>query len=198
MITCTACGYENPDDLDFCDACGVELEKNATETTNSSPHDTYQPEPLPVEETFIPDTSSSTNAPEEEVITSPSTTSSIPSIPQPSITASTARLIAKQSNAPISEFTIEEAALIGIFDPDMGPVDVDLEDFTGNETVSRHHAEINLENGVWKIKDLGSTNGVFIKPKGQTRFGARITTPESLNHGDEVAIAKIRFLFQSP
>ena len=37
----------------------------------------------------------------------------------------------------------------------------------------------------------------FIKPMGQTRFGARITTPESLNFGDEVAIAKIRFLFQN-
>ena len=119
-----------------------------------------------------------------------------PPIPQPITT--TARLVAKQPNAPIPEFPIEGSALIGIFDPDMGPVDIDLEDFSGNETVSRNHAEIYQEAGVWKIKDLGSTNGVFIKPMGQTRFGARITTPESLNSGDEIAIAKIRFLFQSP
>jgi pSer/pThr/pTyr-binding forkhead associated (FHA) protein len=80
----------------------------------------------------------------------------------------------------------------------MGPVDIDLEPFSGGDTVSRNHAEIYQEGGVWKIKDLGSTNGIFIKSAGQTRFAARITVPETLNSGDEIAFGKVRFLFQSP
>ncbi len=47
------------------------------------------------------------------------------------------------------------------------------------------------------VKDLGSVNGVFIKPAAQTRFRARITTPETLNSGDEIALGKVRFLFQT-
>ena len=70
-----------------------------------------------------------------------------------------------------------------------GPVDIDLESFPGNETISCQHAEIYQEGGVWKIQDLDSTNGVFIKPTGQTRFNAKITQPEIINPGDEIAIA---------
>ncbi|MDJ0742170.1 MAG: FHA domain-containing protein [Xenococcaceae cyanobacterium MO_167.B27] len=191
MITCTVCGYDkNPDGSEFCDACGAELQSTVAAPTNNATVDPFVPTSQPLDETFITETP----APEP----SPATTSPSLTPHNPLPTGTTARLIAKQPNAPIAEFPLENNALIGIFDPDMGPVDIDLEDFAGNETVSRHHAEIYQDAGVWKVKDLGSTNGVFIKPVGQTRFSARITTPESLNSGDEVAIAKIRFVFQSP
>ena len=145
----------------------------------------------------LPDTVLSVPAPLPIPIPAPPTTP-IP-IPQPTfnINSTTARLVAKQSNAPVPEFSITGSALIGIFDPDQGPVDIDLESFSGGETISRQHAEIYAEGGVWKIKDLSSTNGVFIKPTGQTRFNARIITPTPLNPGDEVAIAKVCFTFQS-
>ena len=187
MITCAVCGYDkNPDGSEFCDACGAEL------STTTAIEDTVTPEEPPVDrEPPI----SPTPQPEEPSV--PSTPITQPTTPITQTAPATAKLVAKQPNAPIPEFSIEGSALIGIFDPDMGPVDIDLEDFSGNETVSRNHAEIYQEAGIWKIKDLGSTNGVFIKPMGQTRFGARITTPESLNSGDEIAIAKIRFLFQN-
>jgi hypothetical protein len=185
MINCTVCGYDkNPDGSEFCDACGAELQSTVAVPTNNSTVAPPIPTSTPLDEMFVTETSV------------PETTSSTFHNPLP--TGTTARLIAKQPNAPIAEFSLENNALIGIFDPDMGPVDIDLEDFAGNETVSRHHAEIYQDAESWKIKDLGSTNGVFIKPMGQTRFGARITTPESLNSGDEVAIAKIRFVFQTP
>ncbi len=121
-----------------------------------------------------------------------------PETPPPSFVGSTARFVSKQPGSPVPEFTLDSSAIIGRFDSDTGPVDVDLEGFPGEDTISRNHAEIYQEAGVWKIKDLGSTNGVFIKPAGQTRYNARITTPEVLNPGDEVAMAKIRFLFESP
>lgn len=192
-ITCNVCGYDqNPDGLEFCDACGAELINTTVTTPASIPTSTPEPD--------IPDTLE-TNA---SARITPSSSDSIlnttpPTIPNTplSSTTDTAKLIAKTPNAPISEFLIENYGIIGIFDPDTGPVDVDLEHFLGNETVSRQHGEIYAENQQWKIKDLGSTNGIFIKKAGQNRFNARITTPAILENGDEIAIAKIRFIFET-
>ncbi|MGF1480055.1 MAG: FHA domain-containing protein [Cyanophyceae cyanobacterium] len=179
-ILCTSCGYDqNPDGSEFCDACGAELSPTASASA-------------PIESSPVPE------APSLEPQSPPPLTSNPvpePTIPQTS--AVPAKLVAKQPNAPIAEFCLDSYAIVGIFDPDTGPVDIDLEEFPGSETISRNHAEIYQEAGAWKIKDLGSTNGVFIKPVSQSRFGARITTPETIHSGDEVAIAKVRFLFQS-
>ena len=183
-ILCTSCGYDkNPDASEFCEACGAEL------SITDSPSVSTPVESIPVPEapSFVePQTSPLPSEPE--------------TVPAPTLSQTSpesAKLVAKQPNAPISEFFLESNAIVGIFDPDTGPVDIDLEEFSGSETISRNHAEIYQEEGVWKIKDLGSTNGVFIKPAHQSRFGARITTPETINAGDEVAIAKVRFLFHS-
>lgn len=181
-ILCTSCGYDqNPDGSEFCDACGAEL--SANESVSAS---------VPVDFSPVPEAPSFA-----EPQTPPPPTSEPVPAPTVSQTPATARLVAKQPNAPIPEFCLDSDAIVGIFDPDTGPVDIDLEEFLGSETISRNHAEIYQEEGVWKIKDLGSTNGVFIKPTSQKRFGSRITTPETINSGDEVAIAKVRFLFQS-
>lgn len=172
MITCSACGYDkNPNDAEFCDACGSELQAVAA------------PVPSPQEAPTV-------IQPEIPVISTP--------IPTDTATAATAKLISKKAGSPTPEFILDSNAIVGIFDPDMGPVDIDLEEFSGGETVSRNHAEIYQEGGVWKIKDFGSTNGTFIKPLGLTRFGARITTPQTINPGDEIAFGKVIFLFQSP
>jgi pSer/pThr/pTyr-binding forkhead associated (FHA) protein len=178
MITCTACGYDqNPDNTEFCNACGSELQTVPT----------LQPKIEPVlAPTVIQPTIPEPNYP--------------PIIPDPPTITNTftiAKLTSKQTNAPIPEFIIDNNAIVGIFDSDTGPVEIDLETFFGGETVSRNHAEIYQELGTWKVKDLGSTNGVFIKPKGQTRFSARITVPTSLNSGDEIAFGKVRFHFQT-
>jgi FHA domain len=178
-ITCNACGYENnPDGAEFCDGCGAELAGDSS-CTNTATIPQIVPTAVP-----IPD-------PVVAVVSTPSYT------PAVSSSATTARLISKQQNAPAAEFPIDSNALIGVFDPDGGPVDIDLDGFLGNETVSRHHAEIVIENGMWKIKDVGSSNGVFIKAAGQTRFSARITAPTAINDGDEVAIAKVQFQFKT-
>ncbi|CAD5989260.1 FHA domain-containing protein [Planktothrix tepida] len=183
-VSCSACGYENLDGTEFCEACGAELLASVTVTEVATPDYSMPPS--------IPDFMNP--APPY----TPPASSPQPSIPSSPFVSGTARLIAKQSGCPTSEFTLDGSAIIGRFDPDTGPVDVDLEGWAGEDTISRNHAEIYYEGGQWKIKDLGSTNGVFIKPVGQSRFGARITLPETLNSGDEIAIAKIRFLFQSP
>ncbi len=186
-IICPTCSYENLDDAEFCDACGSELgaakvNSSASGSVPTAIPNITPPPPPPVTPNSIP-----------TVVSTP------PNYQNFTGAAATARLISKQPGSPTSEFPLDGGnAIIGIFDPNTGPVDIDLETFPGNETVSRQHAEIYHEGGVWKIKDLRSTNGVFIKPFGQSHFGAKITMPEALNSGDEIAIAKIRFLFQSP
>ncbi len=111
----------------------------------------------------------------------------------------TAKLVAKQPGCPISEFVLDGSnAIIGKFDPDTGPVDIDLEGFPHEETISRQHGSIYREGGQWKIQDLGSINGIFIKRSNEIKFSARITSPTIINMGDEIAIAKIRFIFQIP
>jgi hypothetical protein len=192
-IICPECAHENPAGSEFCDVCGSELPK-----TSSAPS--------PVEETIIigtPDfTYPSTSDPVSAFVgnTPEPFIPPAPSYPAPvaTSTATTARLVAKKQGVPTPEFDLESSNLVGKFDPDMGPVEVDLEDFPGAETISRQHSEIYREGDQWKIKDLGSTNGVFLKRVGQTRFSARITTPETLNTGDEIAFGKVNFIFQSP
>jgi len=188
-ITCEVCGYDqNPDGSEFCDACGSEL--TTAGAASVAPTQIQPPDPEPEIVNEVIDIPSPTPQP---------TPVPIPTPPVPTTAAATARLIAKQPGSSTSEFPLDGSnAIVGIFDPDMGPVDIDLEDFPGGDTVSRNHAEIYQEGGVWKIKDLGSTNGVFIKHSGQTRFSARITMPETINSGDEIAFGKVRFLFQSP
>ncbi|MDE5075228.1 MAG: FHA domain-containing protein [Trichodesmium sp. St16_bin2-tuft] len=177
--TCQACGYDNnPADAEYCGACGAELKSIASTI--------IEPKPPITTPKVIPITPAGPGL---------ESTSAIPT-PSLSTTTSPARLVAKQPNVPQSEFPLNNVAVVGVFDPDTGPVDIDLESFLGGETVSRQHAEIYPESGHWMVKDLGSLNGIFIKPSGQSRFGARITTPTSLNPGDEIAFGKVQFVFQ--
>ena len=123
---------------------------------------------FPTEQTASsPNSNNSTFTP-----TPPPTFPPVPTPPTFTPSTGTARLISKQSNVPTSEFLLDGSnAVIGKFDPDMGPVDIDLDGFPGDETISRNHAEIYQEGGAWKIKDLAqlivfSLNGLVILNSG--------------------------------
>lgn len=168
-IICPVCKYENDDDVEFCIACGTEL--------------SLQPE-TPI---VIP------TAP--QAAPSPSEKDRLDEIFEPI----TARLILRAPSSLSKEFIIERScAMVGRFDPDSGPVDIDLDELVGGETVSRNHAEIYREDGQWKVKDLDSENHTFIRRSGQPRFSSAITKPEILNPDDEIAFAKVHFIFKSP
>ena len=63
-------------------------------------------------------------------------------------------------------------------------------DLSLNDTeVSRHHAKIYCENGVWHVADLDSANGT-------TKNGQTVTV-EALNENDEVAIGATAFIFKN-
>ena len=56
------------------------------------------------------------------------------------------------------------------------------------QNVSGMHAELSFKNGVWFVRDLGSTNGVKVN-------GER-TLRKPLRPGDEVAVANHRYTIQ--
>ncbi len=48
-----------------------------------------------------------------------------------------------------------------------------------------------------QVRDLGSTNGVFVKGTSDASFGPRITAPKALASGDEVTFGNARFVFKT-
>lgn len=201
-MTCRACNYDrNPKGAQFCEACGTDLpQQNLLYPDNCPPGEPepdagntiniYPPGPPPV----YPEQINVQSSPAPVYRAQTNVSYNIP--PTVITSGATARLIPKQAGSPVPEFILDSSsAIIGRFDPDTGPVEVDLGGFHGDETVSRHHGEIYLEGGQWKIKDLGSTNKIFIKPAGHNRFGPNITMPSTLNSGDEIAIGQVRLLF---
>jgi pSer/pThr/pTyr-binding forkhead associated (FHA) protein len=54
--------------------------------------------------------------------------------------------------------------------------------------VSGRHCELSFSEGIWSIRDLGSTNG--------TKVNGQQVPVKALRPGDEIAIAKRRFTIQ--
>ena len=88
-------------------------------------------------------------------------------------------------------FSISPPAVIGRFDPALGPIDVDLAPVPEGSYVSRRHATICYEDGAWKLKDLGSSNGSFV-----LRDDFERVEEAELKSGDEFALGNARFIFR--
>ncbi|MEO3975752.1 DUF1707 and FHA domain-containing protein [Streptomyces sp. CAU 1734] len=59
-----------------------------------------------------------------------------------------------------------------------------------HDTVSRHHAELSMRNGVWILRDLGSTNGTTVN-------GRRVTGSVPVQEGDMVGFGQMWFRLTS-
>jgi pSer/pThr/pTyr-binding forkhead associated (FHA) protein len=88
-------------------------------------------------------------------------------------------------------FPIQGRAVIGRFDPSVGPIDVDLGGLDEGKFVSRRHAEIWYEPHAWFVKDLGSSNGTYLLRNDFERVDFA-----ELSDGDEVAFGNARFVFR--
>lgn len=88
-------------------------------------------------------------------------------------------------------FEFQAPATIGRFDPAVGPVDVDLGGLPEGAYVSRKHAQVESEGEVWKIKDLGSSNGTFLLRDDFERIDEA-----ELADGDEIALGNARLVFR--
>ena len=57
--------------------------------------------------------------------------------------------------------------------------------------VSRHHAQIMINDDEATIDDLGSKNGTYVA-------GARVTTPHRLQDGDQIRLGSVVVTFRIP
>ncbi len=102
-----------------------------------------------------------------------------------------ATLVVKRSGAETdSVFELNPPSTIGRFDPAIGPIDVDLGSLPEGQYVSRKHAKITLEDGVYRVHDLGSSNGTFV-----LRDDFERVDEAELVDGTEFALGNARFVF---
>jgi len=127
-----------------------------------------------------------------ETVDSAVVTADEPTEDAPQAPAGTATLTVVRNNVPCEEsFTFAAPATIGRFDPSVGPVDIDLGPMPEGSYVSRKHAKITCDDGVWKLADLGSSNGSYIK-----RDDFEKIDEAELADGDEIALGNARFVFK--
>lgn len=158
------------------------------------------PEPAPVEPPVesSPAPFENTSAPAEP---QPEVPTSVP-VPTPDQVQSSAPKAAKLGIKKYGVLSGEAIPLgagvltLGRFDASTGPVDIDVTGLPGSEHVSRRHAQLQFENGEWLVKDLGSTNGVFVRRAGEVNFGPRIAEPTPLHPGDELAFGNLLMIYQ--
>jgi pSer/pThr/pTyr-binding forkhead associated (FHA) protein len=101
-------------------------------------------------------------------------------------------LIVKRGGVETEDvFTFAPPAIIGRFDPEKGPVDIDLGGIPEGQYVSRKHAKITREGETWTIEDLGSSNGTYI-----LRGDFERVESAPIEDGDEIALGNARFVFK--
>jgi len=103
-----------------------------------------------------------------------------------------AKLVVKRSGAETDiAFSISPPAIIGRFDPAVGPIDVDMGTLPEGSYVSRKHAKITCDEEGWKISDLGSSNGTFVlKANDFERVDECV-----IEDGSEIALGNARLVF---
>jgi pSer/pThr/pTyr-binding forkhead associated (FHA) protein len=113
--------------------------------------------------------------------------------PEQAEAATGPRLVLKRSGQETDvSFEFTPPATIGRFDPEVGPVDIDLGKIEEGSFVSRKHAKIVMEDDRYKIVDLGSSNGTYV-----LRSDFEKVDEAELNDGDEIALGNARFVFHT-
>ena len=109
-----------------------------------------------------------------------------------------ATLALLKGGAPSGEqFTLGTRSLIGRFDPETGPVDVDLAPLPDAHYVGRRHAEIwRSDDGQWFVKDLGTKNRTFLRRSGEADFSP-IAEETPIGDADRIAFANAQFEFRT-
>jgi pSer/pThr/pTyr-binding forkhead associated (FHA) protein len=101
-----------------------------------------------------------------------------------------AKLVLKRGVETDISFPLNPPAIVGRFDPSIGPIDVDLGNLPEGSYVSRKHARFTCEDGVWHVHDLGSSNGTFV-----LRNDFERVEDAELEDGQEIAFGNARFVF---
>lgn len=179
MAQCSTCGSTVPESAAVCPDCGMELKPAGAPAVVASPAAGPTPKPTP----------QPASAPAR-----------VPAPPASQVQAPTtgARLTLRRGGALSQEaFSLGSGpSIIGRFDPETGPVDVDLGPLPEAVYVSRHHAEIWCNaSDQWFVKDLGSGNGTFVCAAGERQF-KKASGEHPIKDGDEIALGNARFEFR--
>lgn len=160
------------DKEDFCPKCGTQKPKVQEGSETKVEQNTDNSMQAADVQQVLPDT----NAPQESIASAAK--------------KATLKLVLMQNGAETDkEFEVNGRMVIGRFSPDTGPVDIDLSGFQGQEYISRHHAEIFIDGDMWKIRDLGSSNGTWLNSNKLTP-----NDPQTLKNGDVINFATIKFV----
>jgi hypothetical protein len=198
MPQCPTCGSTVSENAEVCPDCGMDLKDVETPSAEASPDASL---PSPVEESASPGAIPiQVNAPSShmaEISPAPAPPAETAPFPAPS-SGGKAQIALKRSGILTGDaFPFAGRVVIGRFDPDSGPVDVDLGPLPEAAYISRRHSEIFVnDSGQWFVKDLGSRNGTFVRGKGQDQF-QRIAGDQPLQDGDEIALGNARFEFHA-
>ncbi|MBL8064402.1 MAG: FHA domain-containing protein [Chthonomonadaceae bacterium] len=110
------------------------------------------------------------------------------------VPAGGATIVVKRAGVETEEkFTFVPPAIIGRFDASVGPVDIDLGALPEGAYVSRKHAKVSCEDGVWSITDMGSSNGTYV-----LREDFEKVDEAELVDGTEFALGNARFVIRIP
>ena len=94
-------------------------------------------------------------------------------------------LIVKEGPSRGNSFDLEQAELV------IGR-EVGVEILIESPGISRRHARLSLQNDVYTIEDLGSSNGTFVN-------GERLSAPRRLKHGDQIRLGQtVGLEYQAP
>ena len=202
MGTCTICQETLRENAEYCPCCGANVvceeasEEQGVGGGASAPV-TQPANPAPP--VAVPCSAHRTVAMDPDpVVTPPQGNAPQGNAPQGG-GAVTASLTVKRGGLLSSDtfaFGGSHPIIIGRFDPETGPVDIDLGPLPEGGYVSRHHANLLCSSsGQWSVHDLKSRNGVFVRRAGQAQF-KRVTEAHDIQSGDEIALGNARFEFR--
>ncbi len=201
-------GHENPDGSAFCDECGEPLSGAAPVAVAAAPQPAQPVASAPVGSEVCPSCGSLNPAGESfcsncgAMLGATAAASEAPAVAAQPVAAApvissapaalSARLIVESDN---QEFDLsgKDNVMIGREDAvsNIFP-DVDLTPHGGEEGgVSRMHARIFVENGLYMIEDENSTNFTFLN---RQKLAAK--TPMALHDNDEIKLGRVLLRFK--
>ncbi|OGF66065.1 MAG: hypothetical protein A2Y62_00165 [Candidatus Fischerbacteria bacterium RBG_13_37_8] len=175
MRNCPTCGERIPENSPICTSCGMEVKIKSEESAPPAESPNFSEE-------------KAASSVESDMITAQRNLAE----------GAKASLLLKRGGFVTGDiFYIGEEVIIGRFDAETGPVDVDLSAIPESTYISRIHAKIYVdESGQWQVCDLGSNNGTFLwSPEEKKPRRIPAEEPAPLNDGDEVAFGNARFEF---
>ena len=195
MPACEVCGSNVDAGNEVCPDCGTEMSAGVQSPAPIETAVAAAPA-APAAPPVAPDLSLPPPVPAASSPPAAPTPTPVPA-QAPLVTGGTqASLTVKRGGALTADvFSIAGRVVVGRFDTDSGPVDVDLALLPEAEYVSRQHAEVWCDgSGQWFVKDLGSRNGTFVRRAGEAQF-QRAVDAQPIGNGDEIALGNARFEF---